>query len=187
MDISVYYDWTAASESGILEVCMGKDYLRIDDRLIHGQIVTAWCRSLDIKEIIAIDDKLASNPTLQSIMMMGIPAHLKHHVVTAEQAREIFGQSSEGNRLFVTRMPQDLSALREELKKCEIVFIGNAAKRPDTKFNLTKGGGGVLFVSTEDAKLFDELCASGINVVAQTVPNTSARPWPELRKSIKAL
>lgn len=166
---------------------MGKDYLRIDDRLIHGQIVTAWCRSLDIKEIIAIDDKLASNPTLQSIMMMGIPAHLKHHVVTTEQAREIFGQSSEGNRLFVTRMPQDLSALREELKKCEIVFIGNAAKRPDTKFNLTKGGGGVLFVSSEDAKLFDELCASGINVVAQTVPNTSARPWPELRKTIKAL
>ncbi len=166
---------------------MGKDYLRIDDRLIHGQIVTAWCRALEIKEIIAIDDKLASNPTLQSIMMMGIPANYKHHVVTAEQARELFAAPSEGNRLFVTRMPQDLKAIRQELLKCEIVFIGNAAKRPDTKFNLTKGGGGVLFVSTEDVKLFDELSAEGIKVVAQTVPNTPARPWPEIRKSIKAL
>ena len=166
---------------------MAKNYLRIDDRLIHGQIVTAWCRSLDIKEIIAIDDKLASNPTLQSIMMMGIPAHLKHHVVTTEQAREIFAENSDGNRLFVTRMPQDLLALREELHKCEVVFIGNAAKRPDTKFNLTTGGGGVLFLSTEDVKLFDDFSASGINVVAQTVPNTQARSWPEIRKSIKAL
>jgi len=166
---------------------MGKDYLRIDDRLIHGQIVIAWCRSLDIEEIIAIDDNLASNPMLQSIMMMGIPAYLKHHVVTFEQARAIFAESAEGNRLFVTRMPQDLANLREELHKCETVFIGNAAKHPDTKFNLTKGGGGVLFVSTEDVKLLDELSASGINVVAQTVPNTSARPWHEVRKSIKAL
>ncbi|NCB73154.1 MAG: PTS mannose/fructose/sorbose transporter subunit IIB [Clostridia bacterium] len=166
---------------------MGKDYLRIDDRLIHGQIVTAWCRALEIKEIIAIDDKLASNPTLQSIMMMGIPANYKHHVVTSEQAKVLFAEPSEGNRLFVTRMPQDLKAIRQELLKCEIVFIGNAAKRPDTKFNLTKGGGGVLFVSPEDVNLFDELCADGIKVVAQTVPNTPARPWPEIRKSIKAL
>ncbi len=164
---------------------MGKDYLRIDDRLIHGQIVTAWCKALEIKEIVAIDDKLAANPTLQSIMMMGIPANYKHHVVTFEQAKAIFAEPAEGNRLFVTRMPQDLAALREELHKCETVFIGNAAKRPDTKFNLTKGGGGVLFFSPEDVKLLDELSASGIKLVAQTVPNTSARPWPELRKSIK--
>lgn len=164
---------------------MGKNYLRIDDRLIHGQIVTAWCKALEIKEIVAIDDKLAANPTLQSIMMMGIPANYKHHVVTVEQARAIFSEPAEGNRLFVTRMPQDLAALREELHKCETVFIGNAAKRPDTKFNLTKGGGGVLFVSAEDVKLLDELCTDGIKVVAQTVPNTAARPWPELRKSVK--
>ena len=164
---------------------MGKDYLRIDDRLIHGQIVTAWCKALNIKEIVAIDDKLAANPTLQSIMMMGIPASFKHDVVTAEQARQIFSEQSEGNRLFVTRMPLDLGTLREELHKCETVFIGNAAKRPDTKFNLTKGGGGVLFLSVEDVKLLDELSADGIKIVAQTVPNTSARPWPELRKSVK--
>ncbi len=164
---------------------MGKDYVRIDDRLIHGQIVTAWCKTLNIKEIIAIDDKLAANPTLQSIMMMGIPAQYKHHVVTAAEARAIFAESSDGNRLFVTRMPMDLAQFKNELPKCETVFIGNAAKRPDTKYNLTKGGGGVLFFSSEDVKLIDELVSSGINIVAQTVPNTAARSWPELKKAIK--
>ena len=166
---------------------MGKDYLRIDDRLIHGQIVTAWCKALSIREIIAIDDKLAANPTLQSIMMMGIPSNYKHHVATFEQARAIFAEQSEGNRLFVTRMPQDLSAFKEELHGCETVFIGNCAKRPDTMFNITKGGGGVMFVSAADIALFDELTASGIKLVAQTVPNTAGRSWPDVRKSIKGL
>ena len=166
---------------------MGKNYLRIDDRLIHGQIVTAWCKALSIREIVAIDDALAANPTLQSIMMMGIPAHYKHYVVSFDKAREIFSEESDGNRLFVTRIPQNLKAIRQELTSCETVFIGNAAKRPDTVHNLTKGGGGVFFASDEDVKLFDELCAAGINVVAQTVPNTAARPWQEVRKSIKGL
>jgi mannose/fructose/N-acetylgalactosamine-specific phosphotransferase system component IIB len=166
---------------------MGKNYLRIDDRLIHGQIVTAWCKALNIREIVAIDDALAANPTLQSIMMMGIPAHYKHNVVSFEKAREIFAEESDGNRLFVTRIPQNLKDIRQELTQCETVYIGNAAKRPDTNLNLTKGGGGVFFASSEDVKLFDELCADGITVVAQTVPNTSARPWPEIRKSIKGL
>lgn len=166
---------------------MGKNYLRIDDRLIHGQIVTAWCKFLEIKEIVAMDDKLAANPTLQSIMMMGIPNIYKHHVVTFQQAGELFAQESEGNRLFVTRFPQDLAIIKEDLAKCDTIFIGNAAKRPDTKYNLSKGGGGIFFASTEDIQLFDELSAAGIQLVAQTVPNSAPRPWPELRKTIKAL
>ena len=35
------------------EIRVFMDYLRIDDRLIHGQIVTAWCGHLKINEIIA--------------------------------------------------------------------------------------------------------------------------------------
>lgn len=164
---------------------MGQNYLRIDDRLIHGQIVTAWCGHLKIKEIVAIDDALAANPMLQSIMLMGIPRQYKSHVVTMAQAKEIFAQGAEGNRLFVTRLPQDLKQLREELKQCELVIIGNAAKRADTKYNLTKGGGSVFFASDEDVALFDEIAADGVKLVYQTVPKSPAKDWPELRKGIK--
>ncbi len=164
---------------------MGQNYLRIDDRLIHGQIVTAWCGHLNIQEIVAIDDALASNSTLQSIMLMGIPKQYKAHVVTMAQAKELFAQPAEGNRLFVTRFPQDLQELREELKSCALVVIGNAAKRPDTKYNLTKGGGSVFFASEADIRLFDDIAADGVKLVYQTVPKSPAREWPELRKGIK--
>lgn len=164
---------------------MGLNYVRIDDRLIHGQIVTAWCGHLNIEEIIAIDDALAANSMLQSIMLMGIPKQYKSHVVTMAQAKELFAQEAAGNRLFVTRFPQDLVHLREELKQCEMVIIGNAAKRPGAKFNLTKGGGSVFFAGEEDVLLFDAISADGVKLVYQTIPKSPARDWPDMRKGIK--
>lgn len=167
------------------ESAMGQNYFRIDDRLIHGQIVTAWCSHLNIQEIIAIDDTLAGNSMLQSIMLMGVPKQYKSCVVTMAQAKELFAQPSDCNRLFVTRFPQDLTHFREELKRCEIVIIGNAAKRPGAKFNLTKGGGSVFFASEEDIRLLDDIAADGVKLIYQTIPNYPARDWPELRRSIK--
>ena len=45
-------------------------YVRVDDRLIHGQTIVAWCPLLGIKEIIALDDVSAQNPMLKTIMTM---------------------------------------------------------------------------------------------------------------------
>ena len=164
---------------------MGKNYVRIDDRLIHGQIVTAWCGHLKIEEIVAIDDALAGNQMLQSIMLMGVPKQYKPRVVTMAQAKEIYAQESAGNRLFITRFSQDLTQLREELKSCEMVIIGNAAKKPESKFNLTKGGGAVFFASEADIRLFDDISADGVNLIYQTIPKSPARDWPEMRKGVK--
>lgn len=164
---------------------MVQNYVRIDDRLIHGQIVTAWCGYLGIAEIVAIDDALAGNKTLQTIMLMGVPKQYKTSVVTMAEAKERFTRPAEGNRLFITRFPQDLIRLREELKHCAMVIIGNAAKRPDTKYNLTKGGGSVFFASEEDIRLFDAISADGVKLIYQTVPKSPAREWSEMRKSIK--
>ena len=52
---------------------MGKIVVRVDDRLIHGQTIVAWCPTLAIQEIIAIDDESAKNPMLKSIMTMSVP------------------------------------------------------------------------------------------------------------------
>jgi mannose/fructose/N-acetylgalactosamine-specific phosphotransferase system component IIB len=78
-----------------------------------------------------------------------------------------------------------LASYREELKTCDLVVIGNAAKRPDTKYNLTKGGGSVFFASDADVDLFDEIAADGVNLVYQTVPKSPAKTWQEMRKLVK--
>ena len=40
---------------------MGIEIVRIDDRLIHGQVIIGWTRSKGIEEVIAVDDKVAKD------------------------------------------------------------------------------------------------------------------------------
>lgn len=148
---------------------MGKDFLRIDDRLIHGQIVMAWCKTLGIKEIVGIDDKLVTNKTLQSIMLMGIPAQYKKAIVSSEDARKFLAEKADHNRLFVTRWPQDLLKFSEELLALDTVYIGNAAKTPTSKYSFSREGGSVFYASDEDIQLFNELSAQGVTFFNKTV------------------
>ena len=166
---------------------MGKNFLRIDDRLIHGQIVMAWCKALSIKEIVAIDDKLVVNKTLQSIMLMGIPAVYKKAIVSSEEARKILAQETAHNRLFVTRWPQDLRKFMEELSFLDTVYIGNAAKTPLSKYNFSREGGSVFFASDEDVELFNELTQQGINLIGQTVPKAPTKTWSEAQNTLRPI
>ena len=166
---------------------MGKDFLRIDDRLIHGQIVMAWCKTLNIKEIVGIDDKLVANKTLQSIMLMGIPAVYKKAIVSSEDARKMLAEKSDHNRLFVTRWPQDLLNFSEELLSLDTVYVGNAAKTPTSKFSFSREGGSVFFASDEDIQLFDDLSAQGVKLIVQTVPNAPAKTWIEAKNTLRPI
>lgn len=47
---------------------MSISFVRIDDRVIHGQLVTRWARELPCDGIVAIDDAVAADPLLSSVM-----------------------------------------------------------------------------------------------------------------------
>ena len=68
---------------------MAKTYVRVDDRLIHGQTIVAWCPTLEVQEIIAVDDASASNAMLKNIMTMGVPSTYKTHIVTTDEAKKL--------------------------------------------------------------------------------------------------
>ena len=59
---------------------------RIDDRLIHGQVMTAWVSYAGGKEILIVDDKVAKDPFLSAVITGAAPKHLKATAVTIEKA-----------------------------------------------------------------------------------------------------
>ena len=87
---------------------MGKLYVRVDDRLIHGQTIVAWCPTLGIQEIIAVDDVSAANPMLKSILTMGVPKNYKTGIVTTQEAKELLAAGSDKTRLLIVKFPQKL-------------------------------------------------------------------------------
>ncbi len=162
---------------------MAKTYVRVDDRLIHGQTIVAWCPTLSISEIIAIDDESAKNPTLKSIMKMGVPSTYTTHIVTTEEAKQLLAQDSAGNRLVIIKLPEKLTEIEEEIAGAESITLGNIAKRGDT-IHKVSGATGIFYLSDQDVAVIDKLASRGIDVFFQQLPNTSKTGWEAFKKSI---
>jgi len=62
------------------------ELFRIDDRLIHGQVVVGWGQPLGLKFIVLVDDAVASSDWEQELYRMGVPPEMDvyfHDVGTA--------------------------------------------------------------------------------------------------------
>jgi mannose/fructose/N-acetylgalactosamine-specific phosphotransferase system component IIB len=162
---------------------MGKVYVRVDDRLIHGQTIVAWCPTLGIKEIIGIDDESAKNPTLKSIMTMSVPSSYKTHIVTTDEARVLLGVSSAGSRLVIVKSPAALLPIAGALRGCEFIMLGNISKRAGSVHKLG-GATGIFYLSEQDVKDIDDLVSQGFTVNFQQMPNTAKTSWDSFRKTI---
>ncbi len=162
---------------------MAKTYVRVDDRLIHGQTIVAWCPTLSIKEIIAVDDESAKNPTLKSIMKMGVPSSYVTHIVTTEEAKQLLAQESANNRLVIVKLPEKLPDLEEGVSGAESITLGNIAKRDDT-IHKVSGATGIFYLSDRDVAVIDHFASKGINVFFQQLPGTAKTSWEAFKKSL---
>src|SRR5205814_5375102 len=59
---------------------------RIDDRLIHGQVVVGWGQPLDIAFIVLVDDTVATSDWEQELYRMGVPPEMEVYFHTADDA-----------------------------------------------------------------------------------------------------
>ncbi len=162
---------------------MTKTYVRVDDRLIHGQTIIAWCPTLSIKEIIAIDDESAKNSTLKSIMKMGVPSAYNTHIVTTEEAQKLLAQESSGNRLVIVKYPDKLSDIEAGIANAESIILGNIAKRDDTNHKVS-GATGIFYLSDSDVTIINSFVSKGIDIHFQQLPNTAKTSWEVFKKSI---
>lgn len=82
-------------------------HMRIDDRLIHGQIVTAWISDSKAEEILVADDMAAKDPTQQMLLKLAVPAKIKLAIVTVEKAAELLKEDQSDTKvLLIVRNPK---------------------------------------------------------------------------------
>lgn len=163
---------------------MGKVFVRVDDRLIHGQIVTAWCQTLGIRQIIAIDDELAANPMLQTIMTMGVPTQYNPKIVTVADAKTLLADGSDTTRLVIVRFAKVLAQLREALAGAQQVNLGNSSKLGDSVYQFSRGGAWYVYLSQADWDALEALAADGIPIISQNLPTEKLVDWTAIKKAV---
>ncbi|WP_337553357.1 PTS sugar transporter subunit IIB, partial [Massilicoli timonensis] len=117
---------------------MNINVFRIDDRLIHGQIVTKWIKEANAKMIIVADDKAAADKTQQMILKFAVPSGIKLEILNKEAVvNRVREDHSNVNVLMLVRNPKEANALIEMGLPINQVIIG---KIKNTKTTVRKAG-----------------------------------------------
>lgn len=114
---------------------------------------------------------------------MGVPKQYETHIVTTEGARELLSAESGKTRLVIVKTPGKLAELKDVIRGCEHIYLGNMAKRPDTNHQMT-GATGIFYLSDQDISDIDALASEGFEVSFQQVPNSTEKSWDAFAKSL---
>ena len=107
---------------------------RVDDRLIHGEVVMGWIPAMRITRIIIVDDILAANPFATRALQALVPPDIKCFVYTIEKALDrLMAEGPKGERLLLlVKTPLTLQSLVEAglpLQECNLGCVGIDSER----------------------------------------------------------
>ena len=149
---------------------------RIDDRLIHGQVVVGWGQPLDVKIIVLVDDAVAESDWEQELYRMGVPPEMEVRFHSAEGAvAHLDSYRTEAPPgILVTG---DIATMRYLVQHGGVrdVNIGGIHHRAGRTQHLR-----YVFLTTEEQAALRDLAAHGAVVTAQDVPAARAVPLEEL-------
>lgn len=155
---------------------MAIELVRIDDRLIHGQVATTWTKNFDIEQIIIIDDKTKNDPVAQSVANFAVPEGVKVIIFGTEQFGKVMKKSEIKRRtMLLFTNPIDILYLVNEGLDIHSVNAGGM-RFNDSRKRLSKA----ISVTEEEDAAFKELISKGIKVNVQMVPKDPSVDYMEI-------
>ena len=143
---------------------------RVDERLIHGQVVVGWGSHLRLNQIVVVDDALASSEWEQELYTLGLPAELNSRFETVAQARKHLSdwRASSARVAVLTR---DVSTMRRLAQdgclKGEQINIGGLHHAAGRRAALP-----YVFLSDDEASELAALSDEGALVSARDLPGS---------------
>ncbi|ERL45832.1 PTS system mannose/fructose/N-acetylgalactosamine-transporter subunit IIB [Lactiplantibacillus paraplantarum] len=153
--------------------------IRIDDRLIHGQVATRWATGLRVNRIMVIDNDVANDDVQKSILRMAAPSGISTSIITEEKAITNIkaGKYDKQRVLLVVRRPRVLLNLVEAGLDIQKINIGNMSNREDT-VQVKKS----VSLTVEERQDIEALIAKGVKVTAQMVPDDAEADFAKFLK-----
>jgi mannose/fructose/N-acetylgalactosamine-specific phosphotransferase system component IIB len=151
--------------------------VRIDDRLIHGQVVAGWLRALGAKRIVIVDDATAHDEFLREVLTLAAPQGVPVEVcdVAAGATRCIELAATPEPVMVLVRSPRTVLSLRQAGVPIEVVDLGGMGAGPGRR-RLHK----TISVSPDEIREMRELEQLGTRVEIQIVADDRPIPFGSL-------
>lgn len=141
--------------------------LRVDHRLIHGQVALSWTASLNADAILIPDDAVVNDPIQKTTLKMAAPTGIKVVIKNLDDSVEAInsGKTDKYHLFIVAKTVQAAAELASRCKIITEVNLGNVAQKPGST-QLTKS----VYLTTEEKQYVNQMIDQGISVFTQQVP-----------------
>ena len=104
--------------------------IRVDDRLIHGQVAVVWTKELNAPLLVVANDEAAKNEVMQMTLKMAVPNGMKLLIRSVEEAIQLFNDPRGADkRIFViVNSVKDANKIAQNVETVETVNIANAGR-----------------------------------------------------------
>ena len=160
---------------------MGIVVFRVDDRLVHGQVVIGWGRPLEIDRIVLVDAEVAASEFEQDLYRMAAPAGIEIEFLAPEDAParvEELAADPDQRTLVLTGSIEVMADLARATPRSMLaVNLGGIHAGPGRREYLR-----YVYLSDAEVEQLESLVAAGIDVSAQDLPTSRPIPLKALRR-----
>ena len=155
---------------------------RIDDRLIHGQVVVGWGQPLDIRFLVLVDDLVASSDWEKELYRMAVPPEMDIYFCDVQSAIREHSRYASDPRpgVLIVGDISSMYRLVAGVKAIGSVNLGGIHHRAGRIEKLR-----YIFLTPDEENQLRQLESAGVEVTAQDVPSARAVPLAEVLEGAK--
>jgi PTS system mannose-specific IIB component len=152
---------------------------RVDNRLVHGQVLEAWVPALAAQGILVADDEVAGNALARAAMGLAIPRKITFHVGRLAEVAEMLRPGGPGapapRTLLLVRNVRDAAALRDQGVPLPHLNLGNVHFSQGRKQVMP-----TVYLDTAEIAALGRLARAGTEIEARAVPAETPVPLSTL-------
>lgn len=150
---------------------------RIDNRLIHGQVLEGWIPYTGTTMVIVADDKVVANPIQKKVMEMAVPEEIKLRIETVDEALADLdsGLFDSEKIMLIFSCPHDAYDACKKGMKCSTLNLGNVNYCPGRRQVTTS-----IALDDNDIRDIRELINAGVAIDVRGVPGERPKKIEEV-------
>lgn len=146
--------------------------LRVDHRLLHGQVAFAWTGYLGADSILIANDAVIKDDLRKTTLRLAKPQGIKLVMKSIEESIQAIneGQTDKYKLFVVVENIQDAYLIASRVDQIELVNVGSAKAKPNTKALSNN-----VHILPEEEELLKELYKMGKRIEIRTVPSDNPK------------
>lgn len=161
--------------------------LRVDDRLIHGQVAMTWTKQLRVQGIVVANDDAANDDTQKMALKMAVPSGIKVLIKPVDEAIRVLNdkRASKMRILVLTRTVKDALKVRKQVGEIEFLNIGNTGRFDGIDVSEKQLLSPTIMLTEEEVQALRELVEIDPKTCMQQVPNDEQKLVKDVLSKLK--